>query len=66
MPPATLPGALEYATSALREPRLSLAAATALRSICDANRAILASRVGVSAFGGVAEMCVGEGGVPVR
>ncbi|KAI4518124.1 hypothetical protein K525DRAFT_209319 [Schizophyllum commune Loenen D] len=64
MPPATLPGALEYATSALREPRLSLAAATALRSICDANRAILASRVGVSAFGGVAEMCVGEGGVP--
>ncbi|KAL1742231.1 armadillo-type protein [Schizophyllum fasciatum] len=64
MPPATLPGALEYATSALREPRLSLAAANALRSICDANRAILASRVGVGAFGGVAEMCVGEGGVP--
>ncbi|KAI5888073.1 uncharacterized protein SCHCODRAFT_02705351 [Schizophyllum commune H4-8] len=64
MPPATLPSALEYATSALREPRLSLVAATALRSICDANRAILASRVGVSAFGGVAEMCVGEGGVP--
>ncbi|TRM55474.1 armadillo-type protein [Schizophyllum amplum] len=64
MPPATLPGALDYATDALREPRLSLVAANALRSVCDANRSILASRVGISAFGGVAEMCVGEGGVP--
>ncbi|KAL1741697.1 hypothetical protein HDZ31DRAFT_76004, partial [Schizophyllum fasciatum] len=64
MPPATLPGALEYATSALREPQLSLAAVNALRSICDANRAILASCVGVGAFGSVAEMCMGEGGVP--
>ncbi|TRM56832.1 hypothetical protein BD626DRAFT_517577 [Schizophyllum amplum] len=38
MPPATLPGALDYATGALREPRLSLVAANALRSVCDANR----------------------------
>ncbi|KAL1740166.1 hypothetical protein HDZ31DRAFT_77079 [Schizophyllum fasciatum] len=60
MPPATLPGTLEYATSALREPQLSLAAANALRSICDANCAILASCVGVGAFGSVAEMCVGR------
>lgn len=51
--------AVSYVVSALREPQLCLAAANALRDLCDTNRAALAPHIG--AF---AELHAGLGGIP--
>jgi hypothetical protein len=53
--------ALSYVVAALREPQLCLAAANALRDLCDANRDALAPHVG--AF---AELHAGLATIPVR
>ena len=55
-----LMNAVAYVVSALREPRLCLSAANALRDLCDANRAALAPHIG--AF---AELHAGLSGIPV-
>jgi hypothetical protein len=53
--------AVSYAVSALREPQLCLAAANALRDLCDQNRVTLAPHIG--AF---ADLHAGLSSIPVR